>query len=764
MIESQRPKHFFGAVVGNPEDSFTWVVIDGQQRMTTVSLLMLALVHAIEAGDIEAGDEDLAGRLMRNYLESNEGGGQKFKLKPVKDDRDSYARLFGPEEHFNEKSKITANYRYFRDRLRKTKFDAKTLWDDGIANLEVMLLDLEKQDNPQRIFESLNSTGLALKESDKIRNFILMDLTQREQNEVYEKYWNEMEKNVDYATDEFIRWFLVAQTAKTPNKADVYEAFKVFTKNSGKSARSIAEDLHQFSLYARELERAETGDRKIDRRLRRANLVFGGVVKPFLWQIYRDFKTGAIGREDFEKILEITESYNFRRLASGIPTSALNRIYAGLYNDIKKLRKHDEPYSEILVYLLLNRRGSGRFPDDSEFREAFQTRDFYAMKTYRGYVFDVLEQGSSKDVRDIAGAITSNDLTIEHIMPQMLSRQWREELGPDSEEIHSVWVNRVANLTITGYNSEYSNRPFGEKMNMEGGFRNSPFEINNYVKSQESWGLEQLETRSRLLADRALDLWPYPETTFEPEKEVIPFEPMGTDRSFTGRKIVAIELEGTKSAVNNWRDMLVKTMRMLLDQDREGVLGVAERIAHLETENGRELSESDPNWRLIDPALAVYVATPTEYKISMLRRVCDAIGYDPDEIVIYMRPEASDQDAVGSDDGEVEESPNDDLVASKALIDELVGASLTEADTADERANLVQAVSQHTVDNPQELIGGRTVQQFLDQTEAEDITPEQALACLTLYQQISELMGVQVWHNAIVSGEVSTLLGVFERA
>ena len=140
---------------------FTWVVIDGQQRMTTVSLLIFALVHAIEAGDIEAGVMDLAGQLMRNYLEFNEGNGQKFKLKPVKDDRGSYVRLFGPEEHFNERSKITSNYRYFRDRLRKTLFDAKTLWDDGISNLEVLLLDLEKQDNPQRMFESLKSTGLA---------------------------------------------------------------------------------------------------------------------------------------------------------------------------------------------------------------------------------------------------------------------------------------------------------------------------------------------------------------------------------------------------------------------------------------------------------------------------------------------------------------------------------------------------------------------------------------------------------------------------
>ena len=370
---------------------------------------------------------------MRNYLEFNEGNGQKFKLKPVKDDRDSYARLFGPEEHFNEKSKITSNYRYFRDRLRKTPFDAKTLWDDGISNLEVMLLDLEKQDNPQRIFESLNSTGLALKESDKIRNFILMDLSQREQNEVYEKYWNEMEKNVDYATDEFIRWFLVAQTSKTPNRADVYEAFKNFAKKSGKSSRKLAEELHGFSVYARELATVATGNKKIDRRLRCANLVFGGVSKPLLWLTYRDYKNGVIDAEDFESLVAIVESYIFRRAVANLGSNVLNTTFAGAYGDTKKLRKNDEPYSEILVYVVLIRQGGGRFPSDIGFWEGFQTRNFYAMNKYRSYFFDVLEQGSSKDVRDIAGGIASNDLTIEHIMPQTLNKQWREDLGPERD-------------------------------------------------------------------------------------------------------------------------------------------------------------------------------------------------------------------------------------------------------------------------------------------------------------------------------------------
>ena len=757
MIESNRPKHFFGAVVGNPEDSFTWVVIDGQQRMTTVSLLMLALVHAIEAGDIEAGDKDLAGQLMRNYLEFNEGSGQKFKLKPVKDDRDSYARLFGPEEHFNEKSKITSNYRYFRDRLRKTSFDAKTLWDDGISNLEVMLLDLEKQDNPQRIFESLNSTGLALKESDKIRNFILMDLSQREQNDVYEKYWNEMEKNVDYATDEFIRWFLVAQTSKRPNRADVYEAFKNFAKKSGRSSRKLAEELHEFSVYSRDLENVATGDKKIDRRLSRANLALSGVTKPLLWLSYRDYKNGVIDARDFEALVSTVENFIFRRVVANLGAYSLTNIFAGAYSDIKKLRKNDEPYSEILAYLLLNRRGGGRFPSDIEFREAFQTKDFYAMNKYRSYFFDVLEQGSSKDVRDIAGGIASNDLTIEHIMPQTLTKQWREDLGPDYEEIHSVWVNRIANLTITGYNSEYSNRSFQAKLTMEDGFEQSPYQLNSYIKAQERWGVEQLEERSKLLADRALDLWPYPSTNFEPEKEVIPFEPMGTDRSFVGRKIVAVEIEGTKSAVRTWGDMLEKVLRMLLEQNREGVLSMAENNAHLETNNVRSLTDEDQRWRMIDPALAVFTSTSTTAKIALLRKVCQAIGYDPDEILFYMRPDEAKEGSAEVDSA-VESSPYADLVALRPLIDEFAGTSLSQSEMSDQIQSLAQAVAQHKVENPSDQIGGRTLQQFLAGADSGSISEKEALACLVLYQNTANTMGNQMWHTAILNGDISTLL------
>ena len=759
MIESGQPKHFFGAIVGYPEDSFTWVVIDGQQRMTTVSLFMLALVHAIEAGDISADDDGLARRLVRNYLESEGSGGQKFKLKPVKNDRDSYARLFGPEEYYNEKSKVTVNYRYFRQRLKETAYDATTLWNQGISQLEVMLLDLEAHDNPQRIFESLNSTGLALKESDKIRNFILMGLSHKEQNEVYEKFWNEMERNVGYHTDGFIRNFLVAQTAKTPRQGDIYEPFKKYAKNSGQSSREIAEKLFQFSIFSRELDSASTGFKGVDRRLRRANQILSGVAKPFVWLCYRDLKAEIITLDDFEALLVIIESYLFRRVISNVGTNSLNKIFSGAYNDLKKLRKNQEPYSDITAYLLLNRRGSGRFPDDSEFVSAFNAKDIYSMKTYRSYFFDVLEQGSTKDVRDIAASLAANELTVEHIMPQTLSKQWREELGPNAAEIHAVWLNRAANLTITGYNAEYSNRTFREKKTMAGGFDQSPYELNNYIKKQDEWGLTQLEERAEILARKVVEYWPFPDTQFQPTIEVTLFEPMGEDRNFSGQDILAVELEGTKYAVKTWKEMVVRTIRILLEQDRDGVIAFAESTNILESNEPKKVADTDSRWQLVDPALAVNLASSTNDKINLLRRICRAIGYDTDDILVYLRPKRRDSAApVADDESTVEVSPFPELSALKPLIDELQGADLTVTDLSDEIRSLSAAIDRYPVASPEQKIGGVSLDDFLRNRTARDISPQQALACLLLYRRFAQGMGNDVWRSAIKNGTISTLL------
>ncbi|GAB3947169.1 DUF262 domain-containing protein [Corynebacterium tapiri] len=756
-------KHFFGSIVGNAEDSFTWVVIDGQQRLTTFSLFLLALIHASEAGDIEVKDPKFGQRLMQSFLQVRDGEDFKFKLKPVKDDQDSYQKLFGPEEFFNEKSSVTANYRYFRKRLRETQYDAETLWNKGMCNLEVMQLELERNDDPQRIFESLNSTGLALKESDKIRNLILMGLPQHTQTEVYEKYWNEMEKNVAFWTDGFIRWYLVAQTAKTPKESNVFEEFKAFLKRTNLSSVEVAKDLHRFSILMKELDSASTGYKQVDQQLRRANLLLGDVTRPFLWLVYRDLKSGVISPEDFTRVIRIVETYIFRRAVVSVPSNALNKIFANAYGELRKLRKHNEDYSNILAYMLHDRGHSGRLPSDDEFAEAFKTRDTYRMRTnYRAYMFESLESADSKDIAGIAQNLANGNLSVEHIMPQTLTKQWRSDLGEGAEDIHKVWRNRVGNLTVTGYNSEYSNQSFEHKLTIKAGFKDSPYTLNSYVKTQNSWGLKQLEERTDALATRALEVWAYPETSFEPVKEALKFEPMGEDNVFTNRKVAAVEVEGTKTPVRTWQDVTVVVLRALLEFNREGVLTAASSTGNLSTNDVEKSGTAGKGWKTIDPALAVFLHNSTDQKLTTLRKVCSAAGYDPDDVLFYLRSEKT-ADAPEQNDSEPE-SPFASLLALIPLVEEVEGSDLQLDETTEIRAELVEAVSTFPVDNPLAVLDGQDLASFLASRQASEISNDQALGCLALLRQSETMFGPMLWHQKLLDGTIGKLLAALERA
>lgn len=763
MIRQGRPKHFFGAVVGNPEDSFTWVVIDGQQRMTTVSLLMLALAHAIEAGDIAETDvgvepDGLANKLLDNYLILKSSGQQKFKLKPVKDDANAYARLFGAEVHFNEKSQITANYRFFRERLKTPEFSAQTLWDKGICQLEVMLLDLENHDDPQRIFESLNSTGLALKESDKIRNLVLMGLDQREQNRVYEQFWNPLEIAVDFQTDRFIRWYLVAKISRLPKENAVFEEFKRFAAKNPLPYSKLVEEMHSFAVYEAQLSSASTGYPDIDRSLRRANLVLGDVVKPLLYLAFRDLKEGVIDSGDFAAIVELLESYTFRRFVANLSTNSLNKTFANAYSELQKLRKHDEPYSEILTYMLSTRTKSGRFPDDEEFAAAFRTHDFYGVRKNRPYLFNCLETAGSKDVKDIAEYINSEELTIEHVMPQTLTKAWREQLGPEYEQIHSTWLHRIGNLTITGYNSNYSNSSFEQKLTMDGGFKDSPYWLNNFIKEQDHWGLEQMKARTELLVERALKIWKAPHSSFTPEKEVLAYEPMGSEVPFTGQNIAAIELEGSKVPVSTWSDAIVVALRALLAVDRERVLAASQGEELLLTENVGQVIEESPRVRMVDPALGVRVNNSTYQKVALLRRICAAIGYDTEEILFYLRSKRRADSEENVEEPQAP-SPYADLHSLVPLLDEVAGSNLKESDTVDLQDDFLSRIASHHVDNPLAVLGGKSLEAFLAENPSDKLSEEQVLACLSMYEMMSQFMGKSVVHGGIIDGTIAKLIG-----
>ena len=639
----KRPKHFFGAVVGKSEGSWKWIVIDGQQRLTTISILILAIAHAIAAEEIEEGQEpDLERKLIDDYLlvDANPHN-LKFKLKPVKNDAAAYMALFGPEADFIDSSNVTANYRYFRQRLRNTKLTASQVWD-AISRLEVMHLDLETHDDPQRIFESLNSTGLSLSEADKIRNLVLMNQKLEEQNRLYEQRWNPIEENVDYRTDWFIRWYLTAKTNQTPKESDVFEVFKRFTQRSKNAIPEILDDMYELSKASKAITHASTGFPTVDRRLNRANLIIGDVVHPFLMQVVKDAWHGETTEKDLDDVIRIIESYIFRRLMCQVAANALNTIFATAYSEIRKLRTEGQSYADLFTWILRRRDGgSGRFPNDADFRESFETRDCYRLRpTYRQYLFDVLENGDSKDNRDIADKLASWDLTVEHIMPQTLNHAWEKELGPNYEEVHDIWENRIGNLTISGYNSAYSNSSFQKKKTMPDGFNSSPYRLNADVKSTERWTEEAMQARSKRLLQQALEYWAFFETDFRPPEVVRPTEPLGDDTSFRGSVVTAYEYGDVSETVTDWKNLTPKVMSIILEQNRAKLLEFAETETLLTTSPAEH--QANPNMRIVDPSLGVFVNNNTDSKIGLFRRVFEALDLDTEELVFTLRPPSTD--------------------------------------------------------------------------------------------------------------------------
>ncbi|ANS29901.1 hypothetical protein R1CP_26265 [Rhodococcus opacus] len=753
IVHQDRETHFFGAIVGNPETSFTYVVIDGQQRLTTTSLLMLALVHALDDGAVKSTDAKLASKIRESYLVlKDEHEAVKFKLKPVKNDNDAYSRLLRADTPI-ESSTITANYRYFRERIAGGELDGDQIWE-AIFRLQVMALDLEKQDDPQRIFESINSTGLELSESDKIRNVVLMHQPSHEQEDLYENYWNRIEKAVEYRTDWFIRFYLVSKTGKTPRQDAVYEAFREYQKNASATTREILSEMRDYAEYSHKLNTASTGIAEADKRLRRFNMVKHDVTLPLTMPLLGEVKTGTVSAEDFTEVVGILDSYLFRRFVCGVPTNSLNSIFATLYSEIHRLRGEGDRFSDVLTYSLRRRATSSRFPTDDEFKESFATRNLYNIKgENRNYLFECLENNWSNDTHDIAGALEGQSISIEHIMPQTLSSAWRQDLGDDAEEIHATWRNRIGNLTVTGYNSSYSNSTFADKKKRDNGFDASPYRLNALLKNSDVWTVAQLEERTRALTADALAYWPLPSTDFEPYVPPLPSMPMGDDESFTNRTIVSFEFGDTRKTVTSWKDAFVEVIRTLVDERREEIFAYADDSNDLTVvEDSHEVS---PRESLVVPGLTVVTATSTRAKLAVLRKLFDHLDVDTDDLLFTLR----NTDAAESE-GEVDDKgPFAELTKFLPEMGELASTAVTDEETRRLRDDFTTVFARFTIPNPQAALPGKSLPDLETAGFIENARADNVLAALSLMLQVEAMIPGQ-FHRLIVAGIIVRWLTV----
>jgi uncharacterized protein with ParB-like and HNH nuclease domain len=505
--------HFIGSIVYIERGIYQvasvpqLLVIDGQQRLTTLSLLLAALGRFIEERGAES---DISRRRINNYFlfNSEEEGDLYYKLQLTQGDRKTLVSVIeGTDLPEGPSNRIVENHRFFEDQVRKSGLEPGTIYK-GISKLIIVDISLDRdRDNPQLIFESLNSTGLDLTQADLIRNYVLMGLEGKEQAEVYRKSWHPMEQgfgHAEYAVqfDRFMRDYLTIKTGRIPNINEVYASFKAYVQ--GRRQASMAEivaDVHRYSKYFVRLAFLKDGDKEVNSALADINTLKVDVAYPFLLHVYDDYEHGLLSRDDFIAVLKLVESYVFRRAVCGIPTNSLNKTFTSLASEIDK---SDYLRSARAAFLLKD--SYKRFPDDEEFRREFVVKDFYNFRS-RNYLLRKLENHDRKEKVEV------ESFTIEHVMPQNenLSAEWRQELGPEWEHVHSKYLHTIGNLTLTGYNPELSDRPFCEKRDMkDGGFADSPLRLNRGLARLEHWNEGELVKRAEALADLAVKVWAAP--------------------------------------------------------------------------------------------------------------------------------------------------------------------------------------------------------------------------------------------------------------
>lgn len=567
VIRENKQSHFFGSIVSYAHLRDEVVLIDGQQRITTVSLILIAMINAMKQGIMASEDSNLVDILQDTYIiDKYRKEERKVRLKPFRDDCNAFDRLiFNKEEDYVADSKVTHNYHYFYDRITNLKELTMDELYRAIDSLEIIdiVLEPEHGDDPQLIFESLNSTGLDLTEADKIRNFILMGLKPDIQEKYYDDYWNKIENCTGSELDSFVRNYLTIETGIIPNIRNVYQAFKAFAK--GKDIQQLLGQMLTYATAYKKLTTFDLGDSEANEIAKRLDLLDITVAYPFLMAFMIYASDTGIYEKELVPVLSCIESFIFRRLMCDLPTNALNKIFATLHKFVVKNKKETDTYSDVMVYYLETRKLSSTFPKDEEFLNGFTTKNIYAMRgKNKTYLFERLENGSSKEKNDIVGNIAEGILTIEHIMPQTLSPWWRQELGDKYETIHEKWLHTIANLTLTGYNSTYSNKSFPEKKTIENGFLQSGLRLNQYIAKFDQWTEKELEMRKKDLSDKALKIWTYPSTNFEPVKKEDDVVSLSEDNGVaTGRKITSFLFKDTIYAVSDWAKMMWEMVQLL---------------------------------------------------------------------------------------------------------------------------------------------------------------------------------------------------------
>lgn len=643
LIKKPDVPHFFGSIVsshmqgGKRED---FLIIDGQQRLTTISILLIAIVDLLKHKKVIPKDDRLIEKITKKHLvDEYQEDHRKIRLKPIKDDCKAFDALFGDESDFVDGSNVTSNFRYFRDRILNENIDIDDLYD-AISRLQTIDIFLEKDDDPQLIFESLNSTGLELEEGDKIRNFILMGLSSELQEKYYEAFWNKIEKNTHFKVSDFFKDYLTLKLNRTVVIKDIYFTFKDYVKKNNDDIEALLQDLLEYSkLYAIILNPMQYQNSFTAVLVRLSQLEFT-VIFPVVLAILKRWNEKNLTDQEVTELLRVTEIFLFRRLIVGLATNALSKIFATLDKDVTKKAQSSQlaSYAEIYKYVLLNKEESSRFPNDEEFEQALFSRNIYAMSSKnKAYLFSFLENEESKEQINVIERIKDGTYTIEHIMPQTLSPVWQKELGEKSQQIHEQWLHTLPNLTLTGYNSKYSNRPFKDKLDVENGFKDSNLRLNQYVRECLKWTEDELVERQSRLSKKSLKLWYYPTTSYAPPVEETNEYLLEDDFDFTGYTLVSYTLYDVESKVQSWKEMQIDVVKYLLEQHTTKIMSLCADQKFYDL----SLLETTNNFTEISRSVFLYTNCSTRTKINILKKIFEQCDVEQSELSFLIKKDSN---------------------------------------------------------------------------------------------------------------------------
>ena len=510
--------HFFGSIVAINPPGKTYAavnkleIIDGQQRLTTVTLLLYALSKTVPGRTLQRTNE--AAILDYLFNKNRQKQEDKQKLILTYNDKETLDTLLNtgtlPK---NPTKNIQVNYDYFTKKLVKLTDKEIDIFWIGIEKLQVATigLDITLGDDPQLIFETLNSTGLKLTMTDLIRNFLLMGITEKdEQKRLYETHWQPMDKIIEGITrdkpfDNYMKDFLTVKRINIPDFSEIYEEFKDWKVDENKKNETCLIELHKLIGPYEVITNASHPDSSIKQALSNINKLKITASYPLLLQIFLDFEEDKITKDTVLEILDAIESYRFRRQVCELGTSGERELYAGLYQRIDK--ENDQVYTESVKAILQSQKGIRRFPPDDEFLDKLHHYDAYPKKN-ADYPLIKLENHLRLAKEPLSG--DAEGISVEHILPQnpRLPDCWRKALGENWQDIQKENVNRLGNLTITQSNSEMSDNCFVDKKRIA--LDQTLYLLSDYFKDLTTWDEKNIETRTEDLAQNALKVWNHP--------------------------------------------------------------------------------------------------------------------------------------------------------------------------------------------------------------------------------------------------------------